>query len=188
MKMKFVLTLADAKRVAAAAAEEAKRNDWSVVIAIVDDAGLPVYLERLDGVQPASCDIAQHKARAAALFRRPTKALEETVAGGRVALLSRPSGLLAAAKRPARDADGFWRNAVFARKFKQQGFVSGEMVEDRQMKAAFAEKLRNVAALNAREREKPHQPLFLAGKIAEREQGHLFRQFGQIFTIPGAFH
>jgi glc operon protein GlcG len=90
MKMKFALTLADAKRVAAAAAEEAGRNGWSVVIAIVDDAGLPVYLERLDGVQPASCDIAQAKARAAALFRRPTKALEETVAGGRVALLSLP--------------------------------------------------------------------------------------------------
>jgi uncharacterized protein GlcG (DUF336 family) len=90
MKMKFALTLADAKRVAAAAAQEAKRNDWAVVIAIVDDAGLLVYLERLDGVQPASCDIAQAKARAAALFRRPTKALEETVAGGRLALLSLP--------------------------------------------------------------------------------------------------
>ncbi len=88
--MKFALTLADAKRVAAAAAQEARRNDWSVVIAIVDDAGLLVYLERLDGVQPASCDIAQHKARAAALFRRPTKALEDTVAGGRVALLALP--------------------------------------------------------------------------------------------------
>ena len=98
------------------------------------------------------------------------------------------SGLLAAAKRPARDADGLGRNAVFTRKFKQQGFVSGEVVEDRQMKAAFAEKLRNVAALNACECEKPHQPLFLAGKIAERQQGHFFRQFGQIFTIPGAFH
>ncbi|MBL1256885.1 heme-binding protein [Methylocystis sp. Sn-Cys] len=90
MKMKFVLTLADAKRVAAAAAEEAQRNGWSVVIAIVDDAGLLIYLERLDGVQPASCDIAQAKARAAALFKRPSKALEETVAGGRVALLSLP--------------------------------------------------------------------------------------------------
>ena len=90
MKMKFALTLADAKRVAAAAAQEAKRNDWAVVIAIVDDAGLLVYLERLDGVQPASCDIAQAKARGAALFRRPTRALEETVAGGRVALLSLP--------------------------------------------------------------------------------------------------
>jgi glc operon protein GlcG len=90
MKMKFVLTLADAKRVAAAAAQEAQRNGWSVVIAIVDDAGLPIYLERLDGVQPASCDIAQAKARSAALFKRPTKSLEETVAGGRVALLSLP--------------------------------------------------------------------------------------------------
>jgi len=90
MKMKFELTLADAKRVAAAAAREAESNGWSVVIAIVDDAGLLVYLERLDGVQPASCDIAQHKARTAALFRRPTKALEEIVAGGRVALLSLP--------------------------------------------------------------------------------------------------
>ncbi|WP_442756485.1 GlcG/HbpS family heme-binding protein [Methylocystis sp. JAN1] len=90
MKMKFVLTLADAKRVAAAAAQEAQRNGWSVVIAIVDDAGLPVYLERLDGVQPASCDIAQAKARSAALFKRPTKALEETVASGRAALLSLP--------------------------------------------------------------------------------------------------
>jgi glc operon protein GlcG len=88
MKMKFELTLADAKRVAAAA--EARRNDWNVVIAIVDDAGLPVYLERLDGTQPASCEIAQHKARAAALFRRPTKALEEIVAGGRLTLLSLP--------------------------------------------------------------------------------------------------
>ncbi|WP_457795801.1 GlcG/HbpS family heme-binding protein [Methylocystis sp. S23] len=90
MKMKFVLTRADAKRVAAAAAQEAERNGWSVVIAIVDDAGLIVYLERLDGAQPASCEIAQAKARAAALFKRPTKALEETVAGGRVALLGLP--------------------------------------------------------------------------------------------------
>ncbi|PPD46104.1 MAG: hypothetical protein CTY15_01620 [Methylocystis sp.] len=90
MKMKFLLTLADAKRVAAAAAQEAGRNGWSVVIAIVDDAGLLVYLERLDGAQPASCEIAQSKARAAALFRRPTKALEDTVAGGRIALLSLP--------------------------------------------------------------------------------------------------
>lgn len=91
MKQKFFLTLDDAKRVAAAAAQEAQRNGWNVVIAIVDDAGLLVYLERLDGTQPTSCDVAQHKARAAALFRRPTKALEETVAGGRVALLSLPN-------------------------------------------------------------------------------------------------
>ena len=90
MKVKFTLTLADAKRIAAAAAAEAERNEWAVVIAIVDDAGLPVYFERLDDAQPASCEIAQSKARAAALFRRPTRALEEIVAGGRVAILSLP--------------------------------------------------------------------------------------------------
>ncbi len=90
MQTKFALTLEDAKRAAAAAAQEAVRNGWNVVIAIVDDAGLLIYLERLDGTQPASCEIAQHKARAAALFRRPTKALEETVAAGRIALLSLP--------------------------------------------------------------------------------------------------
>ena len=90
MKTKFELSLIDAKLIAKAAAEEALRQDWRVVIAIVDDAGLLVYLERLDGAQPASSDIAQHKAKAAALFKRPTKALEEVVAKGRVALLSLP--------------------------------------------------------------------------------------------------
>lgn len=90
MKTKFELCLADAKQIASAAVEEAMRQNWNVVIAIVDDAGLLVYLERLDGAQPASSDIAQHKAKAAALFKRPTKALEEVVANGRVALLSLP--------------------------------------------------------------------------------------------------
>lgn len=91
MNTKFVLTLDDAKRVAAAAAKEARANGWNVVIAIVDDGGALTYLERLDGVQPASCEIAQHKARTAAAFRRPTKALEEIVAGGRIAMLSLPN-------------------------------------------------------------------------------------------------
>jgi len=90
MKTKFDLGLSDAKQIASAAAEEAVRQNWSVVIAIVDDNGLLIYLERLDGAQPASSDIAQHKAKAAALFRRPTKALEEVVANGRIALLSLP--------------------------------------------------------------------------------------------------
>jgi uncharacterized protein GlcG (DUF336 family) len=90
MRTKFELTLVEAKCAAEAAAQEALRNGWAVVIAIVDDGGALLYLERMDGAQPASSEIAQHKARAAALFRRPTKALEETVAGGRVALLSLP--------------------------------------------------------------------------------------------------
>ena len=72
--------------------------------------------------------------------------------------------------------------------FKQQAFIAGEVVEDRQMEPAFAEKRRDIAVLNPGEREKPHQALFFTGKKAEPEQGHLFRQFGPIFTILGAFH
>ncbi|HEY8065275.1 MAG TPA: heme-binding protein [Methylosinus sp.] len=90
MKTKFALTLADARRVAAAAEAEAIENGWSVVVAIVDDGGHLVLLQRLDGAQTASAEIATHKARTAALFKRPTKALEDIVAGGRAAMLSLP--------------------------------------------------------------------------------------------------
>jgi glc operon protein GlcG len=90
MKTKFSLSLADAKRIAEAAEAEASRNGWSVVIAVVDDGGHLVLLQRLDGTQAASSEIAVHKARTAALFKRPTKALEEVVASGRVAMLSLP--------------------------------------------------------------------------------------------------
>lgn len=91
MNTKYVLSLDDAKKIAGAAAETARANGWRVVIAIVDDGGGLQYLERADGVQPASIDIAQQKARAAALFRRPTKALEDIVASGRIAMLSLPN-------------------------------------------------------------------------------------------------
>lgn len=94
MQTQFALTLADARRVAAAAEAEAIGNGWSVVIAIVDDGGHLVLLQRLDGTQTASAEIATHKARAAALFKRPTKALEDIVAGGRAAMLSLP-GIIA---------------------------------------------------------------------------------------------
>ncbi|OAI23109.1 hypothetical protein A1351_19880 [Methylosinus sp. R-45379] len=90
MKTRFALTLADARRVAAAAEAEAVRNDWSVVVAIVDEGGHLVLLQRLDGTQTASAEIATQKARTAALFKRPSKALEDIVAGGRVAMLSLP--------------------------------------------------------------------------------------------------
>lgn len=91
MKTKFALSLDAAKQIAAAAEAEASRNGWNVVIAIVDDGGHLVYLQRMDGTQAASSEIAVHKARAAALFKRPTKALEDIVASGRVAMLSLPN-------------------------------------------------------------------------------------------------
>lgn len=90
LTQKFVLTLDGARAAAAAAEAEAIKNSWKVVIAIVDDGGHLLYLQRLDGAPAASAETAIHKARTAALFKRPTKALEDAVASGRVSLLSLP--------------------------------------------------------------------------------------------------
>lgn len=88
-----VLTLEAARKVASAAGAEARRNNWNVVIAIVDAGGYLVYLERMDGVQLASIEIAIRKARSAALFRRPTKTFEDQLAGGRQAVLALPGAM-----------------------------------------------------------------------------------------------
>jgi uncharacterized protein GlcG (DUF336 family) len=84
---KHALTLEVAKQVSAAAEAEAVKNNWNMVIAIVDDGGLLVHLIRRDGTQYGSIQVAQDKARTAIAFRRPTKALEDAVAGGRNAIL-----------------------------------------------------------------------------------------------------
>jgi glc operon protein GlcG len=84
---KQVLTLEAAKAIAAAAHAEAKKNGWNMAICVVDDSGHLLYLERMDGTQLASVQVAQDKARTAALYKRPTKALEDAVAGGRTVLL-----------------------------------------------------------------------------------------------------
>ncbi len=80
------INLATAKKVMAAAEAEAKKNDWSVVIAIVDGGGHLVLLERLDNTQWGSVEIAQRKALTAAKFRRPTRFWEERIAKGGVDL------------------------------------------------------------------------------------------------------
>lgn len=82
------LDLNDAKRIAAAAEVEAKTHGWPVVIAIVDAAGHLLYLQRNDGAQLGSLDVALGKATTAALFRRPTKDWEERLAEGRLGFLS----------------------------------------------------------------------------------------------------
>ncbi len=89
-----VVSLAGAKAVIAAAEAEAERNGWNVAIAIVDPAGELVLFHRRDGTQIGSVDIAIAKARTAARFRRPTKALDDAVAGGRLALTT-VDGLIA---------------------------------------------------------------------------------------------
>lgn len=85
---KKVLTLDGAKKVAAAAETEARKNNWNVVIAVVDDGGHLVYLQRIDGTQTGSIDVAIQKARTAQAFKRPTKVFEDAIAGGRNALIA----------------------------------------------------------------------------------------------------
>jgi uncharacterized protein GlcG (DUF336 family) len=84
------LTLAAAKKIAAAAEAEAAKNNWNVVIAIVDDGGNLLYLQRMDGTQVGSIDVAVAKATSAFRFKRPTKAFEDALKGGRQAILKLP--------------------------------------------------------------------------------------------------
>lgn len=96
MKTKATLELADLKAIAAAAEKEAIANQWAVTIAIVDDGGHLLWLQRLDGAAPVSAQIAPAKARTAALGRRESRLYEEMINGGRVSFLSAPGleGLL----------------------------------------------------------------------------------------------
>ena len=85
------LTLDDVKRIAAAAEAEALANGWAVTIAIVDDGGHLLWLQRLDGAPPVSSHIAPSKARTAALGRRESRVYEEVINQGRVSFLSAPT-------------------------------------------------------------------------------------------------
>jgi glc operon protein GlcG len=87
---KKVLTLGMAKKLVAAAEAEAKKRGATVVIAVVDDGGQLIFLERLDDTQVASVEVAIGKARTAAIFRRPSKVFEDQVKNGRVAALALP--------------------------------------------------------------------------------------------------
>jgi len=90
MKNKSVLELAHVKAITAAAEAEALKNQWAVTIAIVDDGGHLLWLQRLDGAAPVSSHIGPAKARTAALGRRESKTYEDMINGGRVSFLSAP--------------------------------------------------------------------------------------------------
>lgn len=96
MKNKTFLELADAKLIAAAAEAEALKNQWAVTIAIVDDGGHLLWLQRLDGAPPVSAHIAPAKAHTSALGRRESKVYEDVINQGRASFLSAPTieGLL----------------------------------------------------------------------------------------------
>jgi len=84
---KQALTLAAAKRIAAAAEQEAAKNNWNVVMSIVDDGGHLLFLQRMDNTQLASVDVSIQKAKGAMMFKRNTKALEDIVSGGRTVMM-----------------------------------------------------------------------------------------------------
>lgn len=87
---KQALTLAAAKKMAAAAEAEAIKNKWTVVIAIVDDGANLMYLQKMDETQIGSIEVAQEKAKTAVRYKRPTKAMEDAVVGGRMVMLKLP--------------------------------------------------------------------------------------------------
>lgn len=91
MKTKPVLEAADVKAIATAAEAEALRNQWAVTIAIVDDGGHLLWLQRLDGAAPISAHIAPAKANTAAVGRRESKVYEDVINGGRTSFLSAPA-------------------------------------------------------------------------------------------------
>ncbi|MDH2918053.1 MAG: heme-binding protein [Sideroxydans sp.] len=90
MASKAVLTLAEAKKIAAAAQAEALRNDWKVTIAVVDDGGHLLYLQRAHDTKFGSVETAMMKAHAAAAFQYATKDSETAVQSGRLIHLALP--------------------------------------------------------------------------------------------------
>ena len=72
----------NAKRIAAVALAEAKKNNWYMAVAVVDPSGTLVYYEKMDNTQTGSATVAIEKARTAAMFKRPTKVFDDAVAGG----------------------------------------------------------------------------------------------------------
>jgi glc operon protein GlcG len=90
MQSKQILTVDDVKKIAAAAEAEARANNWAVTIAVVDDGGHLLSLQRLDGAAPISAYIAPAKARTAALGRRESKAYEDMINNGRYSFMTAP--------------------------------------------------------------------------------------------------
>ena len=84
------INLETAKKVAAAAVAEAKKNNWNVCVAVVDNHGMLVYYEMADDTQTASAVVCIEKAKTSATYRRPSKEFEDNIAGGRVAVLGLP--------------------------------------------------------------------------------------------------
>ena len=87
---RITLTISAAKVLAAAAIEEAIKNNWGITVAILDDGGNLMYLEKMDGCQTASINIAQQKALCALRFKRSTKVFSDALKDGNLTVLGLP--------------------------------------------------------------------------------------------------
>src|SRR5258708_12157807 len=94
------LTLAEAKKIVAAAQADAAKSNLTMAIAVVDEGGHLLLFEKMDGTQTGSVNVAIAKARSAALFKRPTKVFEDAGTAGRTVILSLHAGLPLARRLP----------------------------------------------------------------------------------------
>ena len=129
------ITIEQAKKAAAAALAEARAQSWTMAVAIVDTGGLLVYFEKMDDTQAGSVAVAQAKARSAALFKRATKAFQETLAAG-------GDGLRVLALEGAVPVDGGIPLLVGGRIAGAIGVSGGTSAEDGQCAQAGVDALR----------------------------------------------
>jgi glc operon protein GlcG len=117
------ITNEQAKKVAGAALAPARANGWTVVVAIVDTGGFLVYLEKLDQTQVGSVAIAEDKARASAIFKRPTKMFHERLARG-------GDGMIVLGLRGATPVEGGLPIVVDGKLIGALGVSGGSSAED----------------------------------------------------------
>ena len=123
------ITLEMAKKAAAPAIAEARKNNWTMAVAIVDTAGDLVYFEKMDETQVGSVEVSQAKARSAARFKRPTKAFQDALAAG-------GEGLRILALDGATPVDGGVPLVVGGRIVGAIGVSGGTSAQDGQVAAA----------------------------------------------------
>ena len=90
---KKAVSLAAAKKIADAALAEAAKNNWNVIVWVLDEGGNPIVMQRMDGAQLGSIDVAQGKARTSLRFRRPSKAFADSMKAGNTYVMSLPGVL-----------------------------------------------------------------------------------------------
>jgi len=129
------INIESAKKAAAGAIAEARKNNWAMAVAVVDTGGYLVYFEKMDGTQTGSVDVSIEKARSAALFRRPTKVFQDGVAAGGEGLrLLRLSGAV--------PIDGGFPIIVDGKLIGGIGISGGAGEQDGQVARAGAESLK----------------------------------------------